>query len=78
MSTVTFDTGAGIARLREQGFTAEQAEAIIQTLREAQAELATKADLRDLEKDLKLWMGKVMAAWAAVIIGAMAVLKVFA
>ncbi len=47
-------------------------------LKTAQADLATKGDLRELAKDLKLWMGKVMAAWAAVIIGAMVALKVFA
>jgi hypothetical protein len=69
MSTVTFDTAAGIRHLREHGFTEEQAEAIVHTLREAQAELATKADLlalrHDMElgfRDLKLWMGKIAAA----------------
>jgi sirohydrochlorin ferrochelatase len=65
MTTVTFDTAAGIRHLREHGFTEEQAEAIVQTLREAQAELVSReylsSEIKVLERDLKLWTGKLAA-----------------
>ena len=46
MSTSTFDTLDATRRLERAGMERTQAEATVETIREAQAELATKADLR--------------------------------
>ena len=46
MSTSTFDTLDATRRLEKAGMERTQAEATVETIREAQAELATKADLR--------------------------------
>ena len=46
MSTSTFDTLDAMRRLEQAGMERTQAEATVETIREAQAELATKADLR--------------------------------
>ena len=46
MSTSTFDTLDAMRRLEQAGMDRAQAEATVETMREAQAELATKADLR--------------------------------
>ena len=53
MTTVTFDTQVAATRLRKSGFTEEQADAIIETLRNAHAELATRADLERVVRDLR-------------------------
>ena len=46
MSTSTFDTLDAMRRLEQAGMERAQAEATVDTVREAQSELATKADLR--------------------------------
>ena len=46
MSTSTFDTLDAMRRLEQAGMERAQAEATAETIREAQAELATRADLR--------------------------------
>ena len=46
MSTSTFDTLDAMRRLEQAGMERTQAEATVETIREAQSELATKADLR--------------------------------
>ena len=46
MSTSTFDTLDAMRRLEQAGMDRAQAEATVETMREAQSELATKADLR--------------------------------
>ena len=46
MSTSTFDTLDAMRRLEQAGMERAQAEATVETIRDAQAELATKADLR--------------------------------
>ena len=46
MSTSTFDTLDATRRLEKAGMERTQAEATVETIRDAQAELATKADLR--------------------------------
>ena len=46
MSTSTFDTLDAMRRLEQAGMERAQAEATVETMREAQSELATKADLR--------------------------------
>ena len=46
MNPSTFDTLDAMRRLEQAGMERAQAEATVETIREAQAELATKADLR--------------------------------
>ena len=46
MSTSTFDTLDAMRRLEQAGMERAQAEATVETMREAQSELATKADFR--------------------------------
>lgn len=46
MSTSTFDTLDAMRRLEQAGMDRAQAEATVETIREAQSELATKADLQ--------------------------------
>ena len=46
MSTSTFDTLDAMRRLEQAGMERAQAEATVETIRDAQSELATKADLR--------------------------------
>ena len=57
MTTLTFDTYAYVKRLKEAGFTEVQAEAqataLADALKGSAAELATKADLRELELRLE-------------------------
>ena len=52
MSTSTFDTLDAMRRLEQAGMERAQAEATVETIREAQSELATKADLFDLRSEL--------------------------
>ena len=73
MSTVTFDTAIAARQLRESGFTEAQAEAIIETLRQAQADLVTKSDLRAAVQGLKIWTGGV----GVVLFAALASIKFF-
>jgi hypothetical protein len=63
MTGVAFDTLKLARRLREQaGFTPEHAEAAAEALAEAigGAELATKADLRELEQRLTIKFGSML------------------
>ena len=46
MSTSTFDTVDAMRRPEQTGMERAQAEATVETIREAQSELATKADLQ--------------------------------
>lgn len=52
MSTSTFDTLDTMRRLEQAGMERAQAEATVKTMREAQAELATKSDLVLVRSDL--------------------------
>ena len=65
MSTSTFDTLDAMRRLEQAGMEKAQAEATVETIREAQSELATKADLRAdlaaLESRLLLAMAELRA-----------------
>ena len=45
MATITFDSLKLADKLRASGFTAEQAEAVVRVIAEAQDELVTKKDL---------------------------------
>ena len=54
MSTSTFDTLDAMRRLEQAGMERAQAEATVETIRDAQSELATKANLAALESRLLL------------------------
>ena len=63
MTATTFDTHKFVRRLKEAGLPEMQAEAIADAFRDAQgeAELATKADLRELEYRLTIKLGSLIA-----------------
>jgi len=77
MSTITFDTHRYVRKLTEAGVGEQQAEAMVEAIGASHvaAEVATKADLRELElrmeSELKLlrWMtGATMALSTAILI----------
>lgn len=55
MATITFDTHRFIRRLMDAGFLPDQAEAISDAFKDAQAEaeLATKRDIDDLRHEMR-------------------------
>ena len=61
MSTSTFDTLDAMRRLEQAGMERAQAEATVETIRDAQSELATKADLAALESRLLLALAELRA-----------------
>ena len=61
MSTSTFDTLNAMRRLEEAGMDRAQAEATVETMRDAQAELATKSDLAALESRLLVALAELRA-----------------
>jgi hypothetical protein len=75
MSTITFDSLKLSDKLKMAGFTAEQAEAVVRVIAEAQDELVTKKDLdialAPLKADvhlLKWMMGFVLAGIVAILL----------
>ncbi len=73
MTGVAFDTLKLARRLREQaGFTPEHAEAASEALAEAigGAELATKADLRELEQRLTIKFGSMLIVAVGILLAA--------
>ena len=81
MATVGFDTHEAVKALTEVGFSVEQAESVVSTVRHAIGgeDLATKADIRDLEAKMKelelrltIRIGAAAIATIGVIIAAMA------
>ncbi|GAB0057348.1 hypothetical protein SIID45300_01675 [Candidatus Magnetaquicoccaceae bacterium FCR-1] len=82
MTAITFDTHTAIKRLKAAGFDEQQAEALSDTIREAQEaklnELATKGDLKEAIAEAKVdiikWMFGVSAGQALFIL---TVLKMF-
>ncbi len=54
MTTITFDTHKFVRKLKTAGFDEAQAEAVADAFSEAQgeAELATKADITNLRRDI--------------------------
>lgn len=63
-----FDTLRYVKRLKEAGFTEQQAEVQAETLKELlEEQLATKRDLREMENRVILKVGAMMAASVAVI-----------
>ena len=64
MSTSTFDTLDAMRRLEQAGMERARAEATVETIREAQSELATKADLSDLRSELAAVESRLLVAIA--------------
>ena len=62
MSTSTFDTLDAMRRLEDAGMERTQAEATVETIREAQSELATKADLAFVRSDLAAVESRLLSA----------------
>jgi len=72
MATVPFDTLDFSRRLREGGFSPQQAETMADALKtSAMTELATKTDLRDLEHRMTVKLGAMMAAIAGLLFAAL-------
>ena len=74
MTGVPFDTLKLARRRREQsGFTPEHAEAVSEALADAigGAELATKADLRELEQRLTIKLGGMLIVAVGVLLAAL-------
>ena len=61
MSTSTFDTLNAMRRLEEAGMDRAQAEATVETMRDAHAEFATKSDLAALESRLLVALAELRA-----------------
>ena len=72
MASITFDTHLYIKRLRDKGVSEQQAEAIVEIIRDAKEQslqdAATKADLRELELRLKLHIGSMIVALGGVLV----------
>jgi len=75
MSTITFDSLKLSDKLKTAGFTAEQAEAVVRVIAEAQDDLVTKKDLdialAPIKADvnlLKWMMGFVLAGIVAILL----------
>jgi len=75
MATITFDSLKLSDRLKTAGFTAEQAEAVVRVIAEAQDELVTKKDLEialaPVKADihlLKWMMGFVLAGVVGILL----------
>ena len=73
MNTIALDTLKTVQKLQTQGFTAKQAEGIVDALTES--ELVTKADLRSTVGELETRLYRAMlvqtGAIAAIVIGIM-------
>ena len=54
MTTFTFDTLELVDKLKTAGISTEQAESIVRVIAEAQNELATKQDLKELSQALEV------------------------
>ncbi len=72
MSTITFDTLKFVTRLKDSGLSEFQSIAITEAFREAhgEAEVATKADIRELELKFEARMSENKAELVRWIVGA--------
>ena len=72
MATITFDPLKFVTRLKDSGLSESQALAITEAFREAhgEAEVATKADIRELELKFEARMSENKAELVRWIIGA--------
>ncbi len=69
MSAITFDTYRVAKTLQTRGFTAEQAEGVIEAMREIDTtQVSTKADLREMELRMTVRLGGMMMALGGVLI----------
>lgn len=66
MTAITLDTYKTIQKLQTKGFSAEQAEGIVDALTES--ELVTKSDLRVAISDLKVWVSLMLLAQGSLIV----------
>lgn len=66
MTSIALDTHKTIQKLQAKGFSAEQAEGIVETLTEST--LVTKTDLQLSMKELKVWVVMMLLAQAALIV----------
>jgi hypothetical protein len=66
MNALTLDTHKTVQKLQSKGFTAEQAEGIVDSLTES--ELVTKSDLRFTVADLKVWVALMLLAQGSAIV----------
>jgi hypothetical protein len=60
MMQVTFDTQTAVNLLRDAGFDFNAAEAIVNVIKNAQTELATRQDLLHLEQRLIIKLGVII------------------
>ena len=80
MATITFDTLKYTKRLRDAGYTEQQAEAATEAQRECLNEvldstLATKHDLKDLESNIVKWIAAIMIGQTVLIVSLMKLIK---
>jgi hypothetical protein len=72
MTSMTFDTHLYVKQLRETGMPEAQAKKVVQAISGAnednRSDLATKADLRELELRLEVKLGGMMMALGGVLI----------
>lgn len=71
MTTIAFDTHAAVKRLIEAGFSDTQAESVVDTLKSARdadlGQLATKADLLEMESRMIKWLVPLLIGQAALV-----------
>lgn len=78
MSDITFDTLKYTKKLRDAGFTEQQAEVQAEALKELiEEKLATKQDLKNLEYRLTIRLGSMIVSGVAFLSALMVILKVF-
>jgi len=85
MAAIPFDTLKFVEKLEAGGFTHQQAKAAAEAFADATGqELATKgdivavrSDMQIMERDLKIWLGKMLSWHTGVIIAVMAAFKFF-
>ena len=72
MNAIVFDTHLFVTELKAAGFDDRQAEAVVNTIKKShkEADLSTKADLRELEYRLTIRFGTMLA----VAVGTLAVI----
>ena len=73
MSTITFDTLKYTKRLREAGYTEQQAEAAAEAQKDVLAEvleatIATKQDVKETELNIIKWVAALLIAQTGVIV----------
>jgi hypothetical protein len=80
MSTITFDTLRYTKKLREAGYTEQQAEGAAEAQKDILNEvldttLATKNDLKELEANIVKWIAAIMIGQTALIVTLIKLLK---